>query len=42
VRIWTDEDANAAHVFTRLWRWRIDAMVVIVVAVLLVLLISKA
>jgi uncharacterized BrkB/YihY/UPF0761 family membrane protein len=41
VRIWTEEDANAAQVFTRLWRWRIYAMIVIVIVLLLGLLISK-
>jgi hypothetical protein len=41
MRILTDEDATGARVLTRVWRWRIYAMVVTVVAVLLLLLISK-
>jgi hypothetical protein len=42
VRFWTDEDANAAGVFTRLWRWRIYALAVIAIVIVIAVLLSRA
>lgn len=41
MRIWTDEDANAASMLTRVWRWRIYALVLIAVVVVVAALISR-
>jgi hypothetical protein len=41
VRIWTEEDAHAACIISRLWRWRIYAMALIVVAALIAVLVSR-
>jgi len=41
VRIWTEEDARAASVLSRIWRWRIYAMVVIAGAVVVAILVAR-
>lgn len=41
MRISTQRDADAARIMSRVWRWRIYGMLLIVAALLLVLLVSK-
>jgi mannose-6-phosphate isomerase-like protein (cupin superfamily) len=40
-RVWTQNDAHAAHVMSRLWRWRVYGMLLIVAVLLIVLLVSR-
>jgi hypothetical protein len=41
MRICTADDADAARIMSRVWRWRISAMLVIAAVVVIVALISR-
>lgn len=42
VQIWTEKDDDAVRVLTRVWRWRIYAVLVIAGAVVIAVLLSRA
>jgi hypothetical protein len=41
MRIWTEDDADAARIMTRVWRWRIYGLLVIAAVVVILALVSK-
>ena len=42
MKISTEQDEHAARVFSRGWRWRINALVVIGIAAVIVALVARA
>jgi hypothetical protein len=41
MRIWAQDDADAARIMSRVWRWRIYGMLLVAAAILIVLAVSK-
>jgi hypothetical protein len=41
MRLWTEDDDETVRVVTRIWRWRIAAMLVVVAVILMMLVLSR-
>lgn len=41
MKVWTQDDADAIRVMTRVWRWRIYGLLLVVLAILIALLVTK-